>query len=444
LPELQIAPDFFSGLCGFAAVCFPPVALEIVSQVLENRHIVEQPITGAVIMKTKAQVFTVACAVLFILSLYPTDIEACTMIKITVKGKTLVGNNEDFTNADTRIWFEPGTGIRFGVVYVGYSQLSPEGGVNEAGLVFDAFGVSNKPLRDTAGKLPVFEMDLKRRIMQECSTVEQVKALIDKYNLYFWSHAVWVFIDKPGNYLVVDGDSVTLGSNRCFVQTNFRQCEIKDEKEISCPRYLKAMALLKNHCETSTEFCTSLMDSVHQQTTLYTTVYDLEAGTIDLYYFHNYTKGIRFSIKEELKKGKRVLRIPELFPDVINPGYQGMLNLKATFDSLAFYLTPNDSARRLTIMDHLRKQGYTIHVLGNHGYEFLRQGDIQKAIGMFTLLIEFYPQMPHGYDFVGEAYMENKEYDVALANYKRSVELYPANVNGRQRIDLLNELMRTK
>jgi tetratricopeptide (TPR) repeat protein len=396
----------------------------------------------AIIMNAVARFFTIAWTVAISLFLYPFDLHACTMIKITVKGKTIVGNNEDFTNADTRIWFEPGTGKRFGVVYVGYSQLSPEGGVNETGLVFDAFGMSNKPLKDTTGKLPIFEMDLKRRIMQECSTVEQVKALIDKYNLYFWSHAVWVFVDKSGNYLAVDGDSVTLGNNHYFVHTNFRQCEIKDEKEITCPRYLKAMALLKSRVEASTVYCTSLMDSVHQQTTLYTTVYDLDAGTIDLYNFHNYTKVIRFNVKEELKKGKRVLHIPELFPDVINPGYQGMLRLKAAFDSLAFYFTPDDSARRIAIMDHLRKQGYTIHVLGNHGYEFLREGDTQKAIRMFTLLIEFFPQMPHGYDFIGEAYMENKQYDLALLNYKRSVELYPANMNGRQRIALLNELMK--
>ncbi len=394
------------------------------------------------IMKPQAKLLTIACTVVLAFALYPIDVDACTMIKITVKGRTIVGNNEDSPNSDTRIWFEPGAGKKFGAVYVGYAQLSPEGGINEAGLLFDAFGMSDKPLNDTTGKLPIFELDLKRRIMQECSTVAQVKSLLDRHNLYFWSHAVWVFIDKAGNYLVADGDCLTLGSNACFVQTNFRQCEIKDEKEITCPRYLKAMALLNNRCEASTDYCTSLMDSVHQQSTFYTTVYDLNEGTIDLYNFHNYTRVIRFNIQDELKKGKRVLRIPELFPDVVNPAYQGMLNLKAAFDSLAFYFTPADSARKTAIMDHLRKQGYTIHVLGNHGYEFLREGDTQKAIRMFALLIEFFPQMPHGYDFIGEAYMENKQYDLALLNYKRSVELYPANVNGRQRIALLNGLMK--
>lgn len=151
------------------------------------------------------------------------DTFSCSLIKITVNGNTIVGNNEDFGNPDTRIWFESGRGEGFGAVYVGYNNLFPEGGINEAGLMFDAFGMTNKPLKNATGKLPVFQLDLKRRIMRECSTVEQVKALVEKYNLYFWSHSVWIFVDKAGNYLVVDGDSITLGNNQYFVQTNLKR-----------------------------------------------------------------------------------------------------------------------------------------------------------------------------------------------------------------------------
>ncbi len=392
-------------------------------------------------MKLAPRLLAITCLVGGIALLASAESEACTLIKTTTNGKTIVGNNEDFTNPDTRIWFEPGHGTGFGAVYVGYNSLSPEGGVNEAGLMFDAFGMPNKPLKDTTGKAPVFELDLKRKIMKECSTAEQVKALLETYNLYFWSHSVWVFVDKSGTYLVVDGDSRVLGRNPYFVQTNFRQAEIKDEKEITCQRYLKAMSLLKSRSEPSKEYCTALMDSVHQESTVYTTVYDLEAGTIDLYNIHDYSQVVRYNIKDEMKKGKRVLRIPDLFPEVVNPAYKGMLNLKATFDSLAFNLTI-DSTRRTALIDDLRKRDYVIHVLGNYGYEYLRLGDVQKAIGVFKLVKEMYPNMPHAYDFLGEAYMENKQYELALASYKRSVEIYPANVNGRQRIAVLQVLMK--
>ncbi len=393
-------------------------------------------------MKTFKQFIVAGCFVILWFSLVSSAAVACSLIKITINGKTIVGNNEDFQNADTRIWFEPGTGTWFGAVYVGYNNLFPEGGVNEAGLMFDAFGVNNKPLRDTAGKLPIFELDLKRRIMKECSTVEQVKEIVMKHNLHFWSHSVWVFVDKSGGYLVVDGDSITAGHHPCFVHTNFRQSEVRDPGQITCARYLKAMSMLKDRCEASAEYCTALMDSVHQESTLYTTIYDLNAGTIDLYNFHNYSKVIRFNIKEELKKGNRVLRIPDLFPDVVNPAYGGMLNLKARLDSVAFFLGVDDSARRTVLINDLKKRDYVIHILENYGYEYLHTGDAQKAIGMFTLVTEMYPQMPHGYHFLGEAYMENKQYDLALASYSRSVQIYPGDIDGRQRIAVLNALLK--
>jgi tetratricopeptide (TPR) repeat protein len=386
--------------------------------------------------------FSMVAIVLLFNIFLASDMFCCSLIKITARGKTIVGNNEDFSNPDTRIWFEQGNGKQFGAVYVGYNELSPEGGINEAGLMFDAFGVDSKPLHDTTGKLPIFEFNLKKRIMKECSTVKQVKTLIDKYNLYFWSHSVWVFIDKSGNYLVVDSDLSAIGNNQYFVQTNFRQSEIKNEKGITDSRYLKAVAILKSHCKANAQYCAALMDSVHQETTLYTTVYDLNSGTIDLYNYHNYTKVIRFNIKDELKKGNRILCIPDLFPEVINPAYKGMLNLKATFDSLAFHFTPNDSARRLAVIDDLRKHEWAIHVMMNSGYEYLRQGYIQKAIGMFSQVKELYPKMPHGYHLLGEAYMENKQYDLALLNYSHSIELYPADIEGKQRIAILNELVK--
>ncbi|MGB8319837.1 MAG: tetratricopeptide repeat protein [Ignavibacteriaceae bacterium] len=365
------------------------------------------------------------------------NILGCSLIKITINGKTIVGNNEDFGNHDTRIWFEPGDNQHYGVVYVGYDDLFPEGGMNEAGLVFDAFGVSNKPLKDTLGKEPIFELDLKRKIMTECATAEEVMALINKYNLYYWSHSVWVFLDKNGKYLIVDGDSKVLGDNSYFVQTNFRQSEVVDESRIDCSRYKKAMSLLEGHNETSIEYCTSVMDSVHQNSTLYTTVYDLNNAIIYLYYFHNYKKAIRFDLKEELKKGARILVIPELFPEEKTNDYIQSRVLKSRIDSLANISPAVDSVTK----KELRERWYIPHIIANHGYGYLHRKDIPNAIAIFNLFIELFPQLPYGYDFLGEAYMEEKQYQLALTNYQKSIELDPNYINGKQRIDVLKKLI---
>ena len=273
--------------------------------------------------------------------------------------------------------------------------------------------------------------------MSECSTVEEVNALINKYNLYFWSHSVWVFIDKTGKYLIVDGDSRILGEKNYFVQTNFRQSEITDETRIDCWRYKKAMSLLKKHSEASIEYCTSIMDSVHQKGTLYTTIYDLDNAIIYLYYFHNYKKVMRFDLKEELKKGERILVIPELFPEEKTKDYIDSRKLKSRIDSLAFISTAIDSATK----SELRELWYIPHIIANHGYEYLHRKEISNAIAVFKLFIELFPELPYGYDFLGEAYMEDKQYQLAITNCRMSVELDPSYINGKQRMKVLKKLL---
>ena len=47
------------------------------------------------------------------------------------------------------------------------------------------------------------------------------------------------------------------------------------------------------------------------------------------------------------------------------------------------------------------------------------------------LNVEFYPNAWNVYDSLAEAYMTNGEKDLAIANYKKSLELNPQNANGR-------------
>ncbi len=384
----------------------------------------------------------IALTSLLTLSSMTYDALGCTLIKTTANGKTFVGNNEDFTNSDTRIWFEPGGPGRHGAAYVGYNNLFPEGGMNDAGLVFDAFGQSQKPLRDTAGKEPVFQLDLKRRIMQECETVDQVEKILSRTNLYYWSHSVWVFIDRSGAYLVVDGDSRIAGKDPDFIQTNFRWSEVKDSSQITCWRYKKARALLENPHQANVPFCTAVMDSVHQDITQYTTVYDLEQATIALYYYHSYDTCVTFNLRDELLRGPRVYMIPDLFPGRQTSAFRGIHRLVAAIDSLSFSDPVRDSARISQRSTELKKLPYLPHIIENRGYELLHLGRTAEAIATFRLFVRAYPEHPAPYDFLGEALMEDHQYEAAVASYKRSVELYPDNTDGWQRLEVLKKLVK--
>lgn len=69
--------------------------------------------------------------------------------------------------------------------------------------------------------------------------------------------------------------------------------------------------------------------------------------------------------------------------------------------------------------------------LNDLGYALLHEKKVAEAIALFKLNVEFYPDSWNVYDSLGEAFMINGEKDLAIANYKKSLELNPANDNGR-------------
>ncbi len=76
-------------------------------------------------------------------------VNACTAFLASGEGGVLFGNNEDFWNPATRMWFVPGGEGRYGAVYFGFDNLSPQGGMNEAGLAFDGFATRPKPVTES-------------------------------------------------------------------------------------------------------------------------------------------------------------------------------------------------------------------------------------------------------------------------------------------------------
>ena len=74
------------------------------------------------------------------------------------------------------------------------------------------------------------------------------------------------------------------------------------------------------------------------------------------------------------------------------------------------------------------------------GYEYLRGGRIGDAIELFRLNVEAYPEAANVYDSLGEGYMENGQYQLAIINYKKSLELNGNNSNAQERLEILAKL----
>jgi CubicO group peptidase (beta-lactamase class C family) len=76
--------------------------------------------------------------------------------------------------------------------------------------------------------------------------------------------------------------------------------------------------------------------------------------------------------------------------------------------------------------------------INGFGYGFLRAKKLPEAIAYFKLNVEFYPQSYNVYDSLGDAYMANGDKELAIANYKKSLELNPGNTNAIQALKKLS------
>ena len=70
--------------------------------------------------------------------------------------------------------------------------------------------------------------------------------------------------------------------------------------------------------------------------------------------------------------------------------------------------------------------------LNRLGYWLLRAGRGADAVEIFKLNVEAYPKGYNTYDSLGEAYMVTGQRELAVANYRRSLELNPQNENARR------------
>ncbi len=237
-------------------------------------------------------------------------------------GQTWVGNNEDYFDPNTWMWTETKGKNKYGVVFFGFGNFFEQGGINEAGLVFDGFAMPPLEQKLQKGKKKMDSAKLMKKIMGNCATVTEVKEMILKYRLNFLESAQLLFADKTGTTLIVEGDEVVeKAAGEHQICTNFYQSLIESHEQISCPRYLKAYDMFDDALiEDGKSFCQDLVDAMHQESeqwggTQYSNVYAPKNGVIYLYLFHNYEEEVRLNVSEVLSENKKPVRLSSLFQD---------------------------------------------------------------------------------------------------------------------------------
>jgi len=250
------------------------------------------------------------------------SVHACTAFMISDDEKVLVGNNEDYNIPYTRVWFVPAENGKYGRVYFGYDNWSPQGGVNDQGLFFDFF--ATKPLEVKLSKeKPKLQGPIIDTMVAECATVKEVLDMLDQYNLEFMSKFQMFVVDKSGDAAIIEGDGIIRKSRSYQVVTNFYQSKVKENRrpcewyKPSCTQYKIAETMLTEHSTASVAHFRDILEATHRNTlgarTLYSNIYDLKKGLVYLYYMHNFDEEVIIDLNEELKKGCHYHELPSLF-----------------------------------------------------------------------------------------------------------------------------------
>ncbi len=77
--------------------------------------------------------------------------------------------------------------------------------------------------------------------------------------------------------------------------------------------------------------------------------------------------------------------------------------------------------------------------LNSLGYALLRGGEVKKAIAVFALNLESFPGQWQAWDSAGEGLALDGQQEAAIAHYKKSLELNPANRDGEAMLKKLLE-----
>jgi tetratricopeptide (TPR) repeat protein len=75
--------------------------------------------------------------------------------------------------------------------------------------------------------------------------------------------------------------------------------------------------------------------------------------------------------------------------------------------------------------------------LNDLGYSLLRENKAAEAIAVFKVNVALYPGSANAYDSLGEAYMASGDKQLAVVNYRKSLELDPRNQNA---VNMLKKL----
>jgi len=374
--------------------------------------------------------------------------DACTIVMLSKNGVILAGNNEDWKDPFTSIWFIPATDDEFGRVCFGFgnTMTKPQGGMNDQGLFLDGNALGPTGWKADENKSNYIGHII-NDILAKCATCDDAAKLFGSYNFPALARARFPIADRTGASIVVewgqDKLQIVKKTGDYQISTNFVISNFEDPEKYPCNRYKTADRILKKTNNYSVDLVREILSATHQEgnyPTTYSNICDLKNGDVYIYNFHNFENVVKINLDEELKKGKRIQEISSLFP-YKSHAHKIFLSqsTKATLYSAFNDKGIERGIKRYHQIKKKSKSSITEEDINSLGYQLMREEKTAEAIALFRLNVEENPNSWNVYDSLAEAYMNNGEKELAIKNYEISLKLNPDNENGKQMLKKLRE-----
>lgn len=266
---------------------------------------------------------------------------ACSMYKVTLDGKTMVGSNEDAWRTTPHLWFENGKNGTYGCAFTGSRRISnnryaAQSGMNEHGVTFSRLTSYHPVKKSSKNQLKLIEnpdqflMD----VLHACKSINEVYTYLDQYDRSCFISDVFVYVEPSGEYLVVEPYQLIRGNDPSYVQANFCPSITEEVDRRVQVRYQKGRDLLNRKIDVSLNFCTQVSNEMHVcrdkigDGTLLTDIWNSSELTFNVFFYHDYSSGLSFDLMEELAKGDHQLDLYPMYPE------------NEEFEQLKSYITP--------------------------------------------------------------------------------------------------------
>ncbi len=153
---------------------------------------------------------------------------------------------------------------------------------------------------------------------------------------------------------------------------------------------------------------------------------------------------------EHIENTKRIFAVVlggELFEkrrlDAMLADVERVANLKSIADALFQTIAKQDVGSAIRQYRDLKAKNsdtfdFSESELDDLGYRLLGEKKVKDAIEIFKLNVEVYPKIAYAYDSLAEAYMVNGDKELAIRNYRKSLELDPRNSNAIEKLKKLS------